>query len=346
MLEPFDEGVEATGAGRRGSGGLAVRRRFGARRGQRRVGRFGCGGRLAAAGGERERKRKRGGGKRRETIPAAECATKPAMRKLRSTVGVIVALVLLGLLALAPAARAVEGNGGVLVVGDSLEELTSPHLEALLPGVPLTVNAVGGSNTYEIFDLFQESYSPSYSVIVFDGGTNDNPAYPEILAENLQKVAATVGDRCMVVPTIHGYTVNGYNNRGKNRVVHEFAASRPGTQTPDWATTVNHNPSLLEPDNLHPNSEGSEVRAQLIAEGITACLAGAPTGLPSTVAGAAGEELEATGSAAASEARPPETPHLELVDRVADRRLQLIKQLAGGFARGAATFAALSKLLR
>lgn len=254
-------------------------------------------------------------------------------------------------LALAPAARAAdEGSGGVLVVGDSLEELTAPHLEGLLPGVPLTVNAVGGSNTYEIFDLFQESYSPSDSVIVFDGGTNDNPAYPEILAENLAKVAATVGNRCMVVPTIHGYTVEGHNNRGKNRVVHEFAASRPGTQTPDWATAVNQNPGLLEPDNLHPNTEGAEVRAQLIAEGITACLVGAPTAaLPSTVQNAPGEGLAATSAAEdageGDAAPPPETPRLELVDRVAERRAQLIKQLAGGFARGAAAYAALSQLL-
>jgi hypothetical protein len=215
--------------------------------------------------------------------------------------------------------------------------------------VPLTIDAVGGSNTYEIFDLFQESYSPSDSVIVFDGGTNDNPAYPEILAENLAKVAATVGDRCLVVPTIHGYTVEGHNNRGKNRVVHEFAAARPGTQTPDWATAVNQNPSLLEPDNLHPNSEGAEVRAQLIAAGITACLAGAPTGLPSLVPGTTADELEATSSAesvgGAAAPPPPKTPHLQLVDRVAERRSQLIRQLAGGFARGAAAFAALSQLL-
>jgi hypothetical protein len=267
------------------------------------------------------------------------------MRRLRSSAGAVLALALLGALALAPSARALEGDGGVLIVGDSLEELTAPHLEGLLPGVPLTINAVGGSNTFEIFDLFQESYSPSDSVIVFDGGTNDNPAYPQILAENLQKVVATVGDRCLVVPTIHGYTVNGYNNRGKNRVVHELAASRPGTQTPDWATAVNQNPSLLEPDNLHPNSEGSEVRAQLIAEGITACLAGAPSGLPSTVPGVGSEELEASGSTAAEPPPPPKTKHLELVDRVASRRSQLIKQIAGGVVRGAAPFAALSQLL-
>jgi hypothetical protein len=272
------------------------------------------------------------------------------MEPLRSRPGaalIAAAAVALALLAaLAPAARASEGDGGVLVVGDSLEELTSPHLEALLPGVPLTINAVGGSNSYQIFDLFQESYSPQDSVIVFDAGTNDDPAYPEILAENLRKVAAEIGNRCMVVPTIHGYTVNGVNNRGKNRVVHEFAASRPGTQTPDWAATVNQNPSLLEPDHLHPNPEGAEIRAELIAEGIRGCLTGAPTGLPGafTGAGAPAAEVEAPQSPEA-EAPRPKTEHLRLVDRVAGRRSQLIAQLAGGFARGAATFAVLTQLL-
>ena len=75
-------------------------------------------------------------------------------------------------------------------------------------------------------------------MIVFDAGTNDNPGYPQILAGNLAKVAATVGDRCMVVPTIHGFTVNGVDNAGKNHVVKAFAASRPGTQVPDWARFV------------------------------------------------------------------------------------------------------------
>jgi hypothetical protein len=272
-------------------------------------------------------------------------------RRLRAWRGIAAALASCGLALvlslLVPAgARAFEGDGGVLVVGDSLEELTSPHLGALLPGVPLTVNAVGGSNSYEIFDLFQESYDPSDSVIVFDAGTNDNPAYPQILAENLQKVAAEVGGRCMVVPTIHGYTVNGIDNHGKNRTVHEFAASRPGTQTPDWASTVNHDPALLEPDNLHPSPEGAEVRAGLIAEGIQACLAGAPTGLPGPAGtSAAAVDEEALPSADAAEAPRPETEHLALVDRVAKRRRALVERIAAGFARGAAAYSALSRLL-
>jgi hypothetical protein len=178
-------------------------------------------------------------------------------------------LVLL-VLALAPRAGATPH---VLVVGDSLEELTSPYLGRYLPGVELTVNTVGGSNSYQIFDLFQESYEPSDDVIVFDAGTNDNPEYPQILAGNLRKAAAIVGNRCMVVPTIHGFTVNGVDNTGKNRVVAEFAASRPGTQVPDWAGVAATQPELMQSDGLHPTSEGAEFRAQLIAQGVEGCLA-------------------------------------------------------------------------
>ena len=194
----------------------------------------------------------------------------PSLRKL----AILVAMLALALTA--PSAQA-SGSGGVLVVGDSLEELTSPYLKQYLPGVPLTVNAVGGSNSFQIFDLFQESYDPSQSVIVFDAGTNDNPAYPEILAGNLRKVAAEIGDRCMVVPTIHGLTVNGIDSTGKNRVVEEFAASRPGTQVPDWATAEETHPELMQADDLHPIAAGAELRARLIARGVKACLGIATT---------------------------------------------------------------------
>jgi hypothetical protein len=177
------------------------------------------------------------------------------------------------LLILAATAAPATAAPKVLAVGDSLEDLTSPYLSRYLPGVELTVNAVGGYNSFQVFDLFQESYDPSFDVIVFDGGTNDNPAYPQILAGNLAKVAGIVGDRCLVVPTIHGYTVNGVDNTGKNRVVAEFAASRPGTQVPDWAAVVAAHPELMRADNLHPVEEGSDYRAQLIAQGVEGCLA-------------------------------------------------------------------------
>jgi hypothetical protein len=289
----------------------------------------------------------------------------------------LVAVLALG--AIAPAARAKEGSGRVLVVGDSLEELTSPYLGHLLPGVPLTVNAVGGSNSFQIFDLFQESYEPSDSVIVFDAGTNDDPEYPQILAENLQKVVQTVGNRCIVVPTIHGFTVNGVDNAGKNKVVAEFAASRPGTQTPDWAGFVHTHPQLMQSDNLHPIEAGAEDRARLIAEGVERCLRGEPNvpvasganegAIPPGDEGVNGEaegELsgsrenfepapEATAEASVAETSPEpgsqpiaEAVHFKLVDRIAKRRAEVKKEAKRDEVRdkvGAAAAAALAAML-
>jgi len=239
------------------------------------------------------------------------------MPRTRKLALVATVTTVLALLASAPASGA-SGAGGVLVVGDSLEELASPYLRRHLPGVPLTINAAGGYNSYQIFDLFQESYDPSaHSVIVFDAGTNDNPAYPEILAGNLNAVTDTIGDRCMVVPTIHGFTVNGIGNDGKNRVVAEFAASRPGTQTPDWAGTVALHPELMQSDNLHPTPEGADYRASLIAQGVMACLT---------------YEKPPPPKAAISSA-----PDLPQVGRMAHRQSALVGSIAAEGARRLAT---------
>jgi hypothetical protein len=225
-------------------------------------------------------------------------------------------------------AAGASGGGGVLVVGDSLEVLTSPYLRNYLPADRLTVNAEGGYNSYQIRELFEESYDPSQSVIVFDAGTNDNPAYPQILAENLAAVAGAIGDRCMVVPTIHGFSVNGVDNTGKNQVVHAFAASRPGTQVPDWAGTVATHPELLQSDGLHPTPEGADLRARLIARGVGACLA--------------------HGSAPAREAALESAPEIAPVSKLEKREAvlgravaaELALRLAGALARDAAPLAA------
>jgi hypothetical protein len=220
---------------------------------------------------------------------------------------------LAALFALAVAAPGAAARPSVLAVGDSLEELSSPYLARYLPGVKLTVNAVGGSNSYQIFDLFQESYEPSQSVVVFDAGTNDDPEYPQILEGNLAKVAAIVGpETCMVVPTIHGYTVNGVDNTGKNNVVRQFAASRPGTQVPDWAGWVHTHPELMMADGLHPEPEGSEARAQMIARGILGCLGGAAT---TSAAPAGGQEDR------------PLKPRLATVDAMARRQAGLARAI-------------------
>ena len=161
----------------------------------------------------------------------------------------------------------------MLVVGDSLAVLTIPYLKRYLPGVPLTTNAVGGYNSYQIYDLFQQSYDPSHSVVVFDAGTNDNPAYPEILA----------------------------GNQGKNSVARSFAASRPGTQVPDWAGAVAAHPELTQADDLHPVPASADYRARLIARGVRGCL-GFIRGPTAEASISAAPELEPVGRFAARQA--------------------------------------------
>lgn len=167
---------------------------------------------------------------------------------------------------------ALDGSGAVLVVGDSLEVGTSPYLGAYLPGVTIESSAEVGYTSDEIRGLFEDAYDASQSVIVFDAGTNDSPTTPDVLAGNLQAVAAKIGDRCMVVPTINGPTIGGATSRGLNRVVQQFAASRPGTQVPDWAGAVRANPDLMQPDGIHALPSGYDLRASLISDGIRACL--------------------------------------------------------------------------
>lgn len=252
------------------------------------------------------------------------------MRAKTRSLAAIAALLVTAALA-APAQARTEG--GVLVVGDSLEELTSPHIAKFLPpGVEVTINAVGGYNSFQIFDLFQESYDPSQAVIVFDAGTNDNPEYPEILAGNLAKVAAIVGDRCMVVPTIHGLMVNGTDDTGKNRVVREFAASRPGTQVPDWDGFENAHPELMQADNLHPTEAGAEARARLIAEGIVGCFTGAPTQLGFGAGGGGASAGASTSSAPAAPILDEAPERIEPVGKLARRQDAMLRAMGAAVA--------------
>jgi hypothetical protein len=246
--------------------------------------------------------------------------------------GRVASALLLALVALTATAAPATAAPKVLVVGDSLEELTSPYLSRYLPGVELTINAVGGYNSFQIFDLFQESYDPSQSVIVFDAGTNDNPAYPEILAGNLAKVAAAIGDRCLVVPTIHGLHPGGVDDTGKNRVVAEFAASRPGTQVPDWQGAVFAHPELMQADDLHPIEAGADYRAQLIAQGIEGCLAyerARATAPPAPPAGEVRTDVEPIASVGRLQARRAEV--------MGDIRTDVLRQAAVSLLAGLLT---------
>jgi hypothetical protein len=125
------------------------------------------------------------------------------------------------------------------------------------------------------------------------------------------------------VPTIHGFTVNGVDNTGKNRVVAEFAASRPGTQVPDWAAVVATHPELMQADNLHPIEEGADYRAQLIAQGVEGCLAYEQARVSAPPQPAAGEPR-------------PEVEPIAAVGRLQARQAQVMSAIRADVLRAAA----------
>jgi hypothetical protein len=179
-----------------------------------------------------------------------------------------VALTVTVLAATAPPAL---GAGRVLVVADSLEVGTGPHLRKELSGRSVQVDARIGRPSGEGVAVLRSRLRPSDAVVVFDLGVNDDPSQPGRLAGDLQAARSLAGDRCLVVATVSGPPVNGVPVSGLNRVIRRFAAEMPGEQLVDWQAAVAENPGILNRDRLHPGPDGYALRARLVAEGVEAC---------------------------------------------------------------------------
>ena len=76
--------------------------------------------------------------------------------------------------------------------------------------------------------------APEHDVVVFDLGTNDDPAAPEPLAADLERRGEIAGDRCLVVATLNRPPLNGVPVDGLNRAVTSFAARDPNVALVDW----------------------------------------------------------------------------------------------------------------
>lgn len=205
----------------------------------------------------------------------------------------------------------------ILVVGDSLEVGTSPHLGANLPGASITVDAVESRSSSEVLAALSENFDEGYDAVVFDAGTNDDPANPGLLASNLEQAASIIGDRCMVIATVNRPPFNGVSVDGINSVVTSFAASRSNTQVADWRSAALANPGLLYSDGVHPTPDGYALRAQVIAGAISSC--GASASLPP------GEGDPEVGSTPEPE---PEPPPLTPAQREARARAQTAALIA------------------
>jgi lysophospholipase L1-like esterase len=181
---------------------------------------------------------------------------------------------LIAALALPPVAVA-----DVLVVGDSLEVGTGPHLKRELAGERVTVDASTGRPSGEGLRVLAARLRPEHDVLVFDIGVNDDPSQPGALASDLAAARRAAGKRCMVVATVERPALNGVNVDGLNQAVESFARSDPNAQLVDWQGAVRGRRGLLNPDGVHPTPAGYALRGRLVAEAVQACIAGgAPSG--------------------------------------------------------------------
>jgi hypothetical protein len=162
----------------------------------------------------------------------------------------------------------------VLVVGDSLEVGSAPHLRAALGSTSVDVDAEKGRTSGEGVAVLADRLRPEHEVVVFPLGTNDLSA--DAFAASLASAAQLAGGRCMVVATIVRRRPSAAE---LNRVVASLAATGE-VQVADWRAAA-ASPGVLGRDGTHATGAGYALRASLLAEAVQGCLAGGgASGIP------------------------------------------------------------------
>ena len=169
-----------------------------------------------------------------------------------------------------------EGAGGpVLVIGDSLEVGSGPHLRAALTGTPVEIDAEHSRSSTAGLRALASKLRDDHEVVVFALGTNDLSA--STLGSNLAAARELAGGRCMVVATITRPNRRGSSTGELNRAVETFA-SQGGAQVMDWSSSTRSTPGTLGRDRIHATGRGYALRGSLLAEAVQACLLGGDFG--------------------------------------------------------------------
>src|ERR687893_80593 len=177
------------------------------------------------------------------------------------TAGIVAAGAVFAVL-LAPGAAA-----SVIVVGDSLEVGSAPHLRAALGSTAVEIDAEKGRTSSQGVSVLADRLRPQHEVIVFPLGTNDLSV--DAFATSLAAAAQLAGGRCMVVATIVRRRPPASE---LNRVVASLAATGE-VQVADWRAASSA-PGVLGRDGTHATGAGYALRASLLAEAVRGCLVG------------------------------------------------------------------------
>ena len=162
------------------------------------------------------------------------------------------------------------GAEDVLVVGDSLEVGTGPHLKRELADREVEVHARTGRPSPEGLAVLRARLRPGHRVVVFDVGTNDDPARPQVLRASLSGALALAGDRCLVISTVRRPPLNGVPVDGLNAEIERLRAEF-NVIVADWRGFTEERPGLMAPDGVHATPEGYVQRAGLVANAVELC---------------------------------------------------------------------------
>jgi hypothetical protein len=153
----------------------------------------------------------------------------------------------------------------ILVVGDSLEVGTGPHLERAL-GEQVRVFARRGRPSAEGLRVLRRRLRESHGVVVFDLGSNDDRVGPAGLARSMRAARRLITPRrCMVVATL-----NPDRREPLNEVIRRIATRRHVVLF-DWQRLTKRRPDLLSEDGIHAVPQGYAVRARKLIRTIHTC---------------------------------------------------------------------------
>lgn len=178
--------------------------------------------------------------------------------------------------AAASGARLAPGQD-TLVLGDSLALAVYPYLADLVPDRYVSyVGEVGSSTEWALSQVeqLQAQGERIPRVVIVSAGTND--WYARDFRHSATRLLERLGPkRCVVWSSVaRPEVVNGTSvdpAEDLNAVLADLAATHPNLRVLDWAGAATANPAWLTGDGIHPNDEGTMVRAQMFADASYAC---------------------------------------------------------------------------
>lgn len=156
-----------------------------------------------------------------------------------------------------------ENGKNITIIGDSIANGSRSAFTSKFKELSDTnINAVDGrgwNQGVEIAKTIQLN-----NIVVFELGTNTS----NLTEESINNAISAIGpDKKIVFVTNYGGNNTTYDSN--NALFKTFAKNNSNIIIADWAATVSQKPDIyLEPDQIHPNSAGSELLADTIYKAI------------------------------------------------------------------------------